>query len=68
MRAPDLGFTDPTIPGLSVRDLASRAADAVLAPSGGNGKGRHRYYVIRHDLAGLDQEMLRDLGLDRGRA
>lgn len=68
MRAPDLGFADPTIPGLSVRDLASRAADALQAPSAGNGKGRHRYYVLRHDLARLNQETLRDLGLDRGGA
>lgn len=69
MTAPAPVPTDPTMPGLSVRDLTRRAIDAVGGLAGnGNGTKRNRDYVIRHDLARLDREALLDLGLDRGRA
>jgi hypothetical protein len=59
-------FADPTIPGLSVRDLTRRAMDAVGATvRGENDRDRHRDFVVRHDLARLNAEVLRDIGLDR---
>jgi hypothetical protein len=59
-------FADPTIPGLSVRDLARRAMDAVGATvKGERAPDRHRDFVVRHDLARLNAEVLRDIGLDR---
>jgi hypothetical protein len=59
-------FADPTIPGLSVRDLGRRAMDAVGATvRGERGQDRHRDFVVRHDLARLNAEVLRDIGLDR---
>lgn len=69
MNSLPLGFVDPSIPGLSARDLATRAVDAVQSVFvEGDERGRHRDYIVRHDLASLNREMLRDLGLDRDRA
>lgn len=60
------GFGDPTIPGLSARDLARRAMDTAQALFGGERPGSgHRDFLIRHDMAHLDPEILRDIGLDR---
>lgn len=57
---------DPTIPGLSVRDLQARA---IPASEGATDHGRrHRAFVIHHDLARLSRRALRDLGLDRDAA
>jgi len=61
---------DPSIPGLSVRDLTDRASAAVETTfnflKGGVAQA-HRDYTIRRDLMGLDSESLRDLGLNRNR-
>ena len=66
----NLAYADPTMPGLSARDFARRAVDAIQSMVGAPGQESftsHRDYLIRHDLSRLDQEMLRDLGLDRDR-
>ena len=55
-----LHFVDPSIPGLSGRDLMGRLSKAVQAS--------REEFVIRKDLAGLDSHQLRDLGIDRGAA
>jgi len=69
MRTLGLPVTDPTIPGLSVRDLTGRAADAMQTfLNGATPAVRHRDYLIRHDLAHLDVEALQDIGLDRDRS
>jgi hypothetical protein len=62
-------IADPTIPGLSRRDIADRAVDSVAsAANDSDGSARHRDFVIRHDLGRLDRQTLRDLGLDRDQA
>lgn len=55
-------FVDPTIPGLSVRDVTAHAIENVDPEAIG---GRHRSFLLRKALARLDAEMLRDLGLGR---
>lgn len=71
MRVHDLAqqgnaFTDPTMPGLSVRDLARRALDLGYALFDGGREGRvHQDFLVGHDMAHLDREILRDIGLDR---
>ena len=62
-------FVDPTIPGLSGRDLAGCAAHAIdpgVAGRGGVLASVHRDFAIRKALADLDRHQLRDLGIDRG--
>ena len=62
-------FVDPTIPGLSGRDLAGRAAHAIdpgVAGRGGVLASMRRGFAIRRALADLDRHQLRDLGIDRG--
>ena len=69
MNRPILHFVDPTIPGLSGRDLLERASQAIearcasLAETYACWRRDHR---LRHDLARLDRQVLRDVGLDRG--
>lgn len=65
-------FVDPTIPGLSGRDLVERAVQAVqagVAEAGrqacGAARTLRRERAIRRDLAHLDRQTLRDIGLDR---
>lgn len=59
-------FTDPTMPGLSVRDLARRALDLTQTLFDGGRAGRvHHDFLVGHDMAHLDREILRDIGLDR---
>ena len=60
-------FVDPTIPGLSARDLVARGGFAFAAAAEGLAAWR-RERIIRRDLRGLDPALLRDLGLDRSRA
>ena len=59
-------FVDPTIPGLSGRDLLRRAGSLLLQAARGQAALR-RDLQIRQDLAHLDRNLLRDLGLDRSR-
>ena len=49
-------FVDPTTPGISGRSLIERAVNVVQG------------FCVRRDLAGLDREALRDIGLDRNAA
>lgn len=61
-------FVDPTIPGLSGRDLLRGATHGVRAVSGRAGRcvaAARKDFAIRRDLAELDSHQLRDLGLDR---
>ena len=60
-------FVDPTIPGLSGRDLLRRAGDLLLEAAR-SGAAARRELRIRQDLAHLDRNLLRDLGLDRSKA
>ena len=59
-------FVDPTIPGLSGRDLLRRAGGLLLEATRRQAALR-RDLQIRQDLAHLDRNLLRDLGLDRSR-
>lgn len=66
-----LHFVDPTIPGLSGRDLIQRAVQTVAAvctAKDSPAKQAHRDFTIRHDLAHLDPRLLRDLGIDQNAA
>lgn len=54
-----LHFVDPTIPGLSGRDLMAGRAQV----SGSTAAAR-KDLAIRKALAGLDRHQLQDLGLD----
>lgn len=57
-----LFLADTTIPGQSAVDLFRRAADSVAQGL----TGQDHDYRMRSGLRGLDREMLRDLGIDRG--
>ena len=65
-------FVDPTMPGLSGRDLIERAVQAVQAgvvqadtQARNAARALRRERIIRRDLAHLDRHVLRDIGLDR---
>ncbi len=60
-------FVDPTIPGLSGRDLLRRAGNLLLEAARSRAALR-RELQVRQDLAHLDRNLLRDLGLDRSRS
>jgi len=66
MFAPERPIIDPTIPGLSVRDLKERPIHA--SESDLERSHRHRDFMIRHDLERLSRRALRDLGLERDAA
>jgi hypothetical protein len=61
-------FVDPTIPGLSGRDLIERTIETVQA-TGAEADGVYRAarqdFALRQGLSGLDRHQLRDLGIDR---
>ena len=61
-------FVDPTMPGISGRDLIERAIKSVhafhLGSADRNPARSDR--ALRQGLARLDRNLLRDLGLDRG--
>ena len=69
MRPFAIHFVDPTIPGISGRDLVGRSNQAIHAAhthSGGvPAATARRYHAIRKALGDLDLHLLRDLGLDR---
>jgi hypothetical protein len=59
---------DPTIPGLSARDLSQHAIDQVYSSEQTDHRARHREHLLRHDLMRMDRELLRDIGLERDAA
>jgi uncharacterized protein YjiS (DUF1127 family) len=64
-------FVDPTIPGISGRDLVERAIESAQAASseaGGSFRAAHKNFAQRRGLSRLDRHQLRDLGIDRGAA
>ncbi len=64
-------FVDPTIPGISGRDLIDRPIKSVQAlyrEAGSAYRAARRDFALRKDLSRLDRRQLRDLGLDRGAA
>lgn len=63
-----LGTVDPTIPGLSARDLSHHAIDNVHQGDTPDLHGRHRAHLMRHDLMRMNRELLRDIGLERDAA
>ncbi len=61
-------FVDPTIPGLSGRDLIERSIESVQATTSAAGsayRAARKDYALRRGLSGLDRHQLRDLGIDR---
>ncbi len=61
-------FVDPTIPGLSGRDLIERTIESVPATgaeAGGAYRAARKDFALRQGLSGLDRHQLRDLGIDR---
>ncbi len=61
-------FVDPTIPGLSGRDLIERSiesAPATSAEAGGAYRAARQDFARRQGLSRLDRHQLRDLGIDR---
>ncbi len=61
-------FVDPTIPGLSGRDLIERTIKSVPATgteAGGAYRAARKDFALRQGLSGLDRHQLRDLGIDR---
>jgi hypothetical protein len=59
---------DPTIPGLSARDLSQHAIDGIYSAEAPDSRSRHRDHLMRHDLMRLNRELLRDIGLERDAA
>ena len=65
MFAPQVPPIDPTMPGLSVRDLRTRPIHASESGPATGEVQRHRDFQIRHSLEQLGRRALRDLGLER---
>lgn len=63
---PSAIFVDPTIPGLSIRDLQEKAVARIV--TGGGPVIPSADLEIRRALADLDREALRDIGFDRSAA
>ena len=63
-----IDFVDPTMPGISGRDLIERAIKSVQAfRLGADDRDPARSdRALRKGLARLDRNLLRDLGIDRG--
>ena len=60
-------FVDPTMPGISGRDLIDRAVKSVQTSFGRAGDTR-RDFALRKGLSRLDRHLLRDIGFDRDAA
>lgn len=63
-----LHFVDPSIPGISGRDLVERAVSAVQTSLGETRRGyqaNRKDFAMRKDLSRLDRAQLRDIGIDR---
>ncbi len=64
-------FVDPTIPGLSGRDLFERSIESVQAigtDAGNAYRAARQDFALRRGLSRLDRHQLRDLGIDRNAA
>ena len=64
----NIHFVDPTIPGISGRDLIEPAIGSAQAIRGKRDSAylaSRRDFALRRGLSGLDREQLRDLGIDR---
>jgi hypothetical protein len=64
-------FVDPTIPGISGRDLTERAIESAIAVTGRSGsayRAARKAFALRKGLSRLDRHQLRDLGIDRDTA
>ena len=67
----NLHFVDPTIPGISGRDMiepAIASAQAIPGAAGGADRGARQDFALRKGLSRLDRRQLRDLGIDRDAA
>jgi len=64
-------FVDPSIPGISGRDLIERPIKSVQAmyrEAGGAYRAARADFALRKALSRLDRHQLRDLGIDQGAA
>ena len=64
-------FVDPTMPGISGRDLIDRAVKSVQTSFGRAGDAHRetrRDFALRKGLSRLDRHLLRDIGFDRDAA
>ena len=67
----NLHFVDPTIPGISGRDMiepAIASAQAFPREAGSADRGSRKDFALRQGLSRLDRRQLRDLGIDRDAA
>ena len=60
-------FVDPTIPGISGRDLIERPIKSTQATysEGSAYRAARKDFALRKGLSRLDRQQLRDLGIDR---
>ena len=67
MTHPAIHFVDPTIPGISGRDLIERPIKSVQATYGEGSAYRaaRKDFALRKGLSRLGRQQLRDLGIDR---
>jgi len=64
-------FVDPTIPGISGRDLIDRpikSVQTIFHMASGAYRTQRADFALRKSLSKLDAHQLRDLGIDRGAA
>ena len=64
----NIHFVDPTIPGISGRDLiepAIKSVQATLSEAGSAYRAARKDFALRKGLSGLDRHLLRDIGIDR---
>ena len=64
-------FVDPTMPGISGRDLIERAVKSALTTherAGNVYRTMRRDLALRKGLSRLDRHLLRDIGIDRNAA